>query len=275
MITEHIIENGSGNTNEDALILENSIYGVFDGATSLDSQTFENGKTGGQIASATARSVFSRNCHPLDKLAQSANMEILNQMHKHGVDISAKENLWSTSAAVIRIKKDMLEWVQTGDAVIVLIYKDKSHKVLVVQEDLDHETLTMWKKLAKKDVATAGKKGIHKLLQRQIKKIRAGMNKTYGVLNGEKEADHFLNHGIESLDQVASILLFTDGLSLPQKTPAKFKDFAPLVDLYLALGLNGLKNKIRTMEKNDPDCTRYPRFKCHDDIAAIAITCQN
>jgi serine/threonine protein phosphatase PrpC len=272
MRIEHILESGSGNLNEDALVLDHNIYGVFDGATSLDKQTFGKGKTGGLMASSAARAVFAKNCHPLDRLAQNANMEIFNQMTNHGVDVSKRENLWSTSAAVVRIKEDMLEWVQAGDAVIVLLYKDHSHKVLVEQEDFDHETLAMWKKHAEEDLTNARKNGIHKLLMGQIRKTRSKMNKTYGVLNGEKEAARFLNHGFESLDQVATILLFTDGLSLPQKMPAKFKDYAPLVDDFLTLGLTGLKDKIRSIEKKDPHCTTYPRFKCHDDIAAIAIS---
>jgi len=276
MQTEYILENGSGNINEDTMVLEKNLFGVFDGATSLDNRTFDHGKTGGLIASSTARAVFAKNCHPLVKLASSANREIYNQMLNHGVNFSKKENLWSTSAAVIRIKDNKLEWVQTGDSFIIFIYRDNSYKVLVEQDDHDHETLTMWKMVAKTsssrtDKIGTGKIGILEMLMDQIRKTRSGMNKSYGVLNGEKEAGSFLNHGYESLDQVKEILLFTDGLSIPKKTPEKSKDFGTLVDHYLSLGLNGLKNKIRGMEKKDPNCTIYPRFKCHDDIAAIAI----
>ena len=272
MKTEFILENGSGNINEDNIILEKNLFGVFDGATSLNNITFDHGKTGGLIASSTARAVFAKNCHPLLKLAKVANREIFNQMFNYGVDFSKKENLWSTSASVIRIENNKLEWVQTGDSFIILIYKNNSYKVLVKQDDHDHETLTMWKKAAKTTSFATGKIKLFEILMDQIKKTRAGMNKTYGVLNGEKKAENFINHGYESLDQVEKILLFTDGLSIPNKIPEKSKNFGTLVDYYLSFGLNGLKNKIREMEKKDPDCTIYPRFKCHDDIAAIAIS---
>ena len=98
------------------------------------------------------------------------------------------------------------------------------------------------------------------------------MNVTYGVLNGEEEAEPFLNQGTESLDRVRDVLLFTDGLSIPSQTPEKRRDFTPLVEDYLSLGLEGLKIKIREKEKEDPLCRTFPRFKCHDDIAAIALT---
>ncbi|MEX1300437.1 MAG: hypothetical protein AB1Z81_15665, partial [Desulfotignum sp.] len=74
-----------------------------------------------------------------------------------------------------------------------------------------------------------------------------------------------------SLDQVSTVLLFTDGLSIPSEKPAKKKDFSSLVNLYRDLGLTGLKHRIRQIETTDPECRRFPRFKTHDDIAAIAI----
>lgn len=267
MKIEYILEKGSGKLNEDEILLEDTLFGVFDGATSLDRKaTFENGKTGGFLASSIARSVFVKNHYPLIALAGDANQAIHHRMLGLGVDLTKKENRWSTSAAVIRIKDGHLEWVQTGDSYIILIFQDNSHKVLIQQDDHDYETLCLWK---------AGKNGVgncKKNLADQIRKKRCEMNITYGVLNGEDRAAEFLNHGRESLDQVREILLFTDGLSIPTATPEKKRDFAPLVDFYLTLGLQGLKNRIRQMEALDPDCTLYPRFKCHDDIAAIAVS---
>ena len=263
---EYILEKGSGKLNEDHLIAEGNIFGVFDGATSLDQKTFENGKTGGFLASSAARSVFIKNHFPLVELAKGANKAIYHRMLDHGVDLTRKENLWSTSAAVIRIKDNMLEWVQTGDAYIILMFNDNTHKVLVEQDDHDYETLCLWP--AKQKHCTSG---AETLLAEQIRKKRGEMNLTYGVLNGEDKACDFLHHGRESLDQVREVLLFTDGLSIPTETPEKKRNFAPLVRLYQALGLAGLKNRIRQMEDLDPECSIYPRFKPHDDIAAIAI----
>ena len=270
MKIQHILEQGTARINEDCLVIQDNIFGVFDGATSLNSRTFEQGKTGGMIASRTARSVFRQNHFPLPRLARKANQEIMDQMLARGVDISQKENLWSTSAAVVRIKEQDLEWVQTGDAVIILVYEDGSHRVLVDREDHDHETLTLWKKMVK-DKSPA-LPAIGQALSAQIRKVRLGMNVTYGVLNGEKEAEPFLNQGTESLEQVRDVLLFTDGLSIPSQTPEKRRDFTSLVEDYLCLGLEGLKTKIREKEKKDPLCHAFPRFKCHDDIAAIALT---
>ena len=286
----YILEKGTARINEDCLVMEDNIFGVFDGATSLSNRTFLQGKTGGMIASQTAKSVFRRNHYPLNHLACQANREIQDQMVRSGVNTSKKENLWSTSAAVIRLRDEDLEWIQTGDAQILLIYDDGSYKLLGSPNDHDHDTLTLWKALVEENRADTvsenppppalpGRRqtepevsALRQALAPQIKKVRREMNITYGVLNGEKQAEHFLKQGVASLDGVRDVLLFTDGLSIPQTTPEKQKDFSGLVKLYLKLGLEGLKEQIRKTEETDPYCLAFPRFKCHDDIAAIAVT---
>jgi serine/threonine protein phosphatase PrpC len=264
---EHILEKGNGSVNEDALVMEKNIFGVFDGATSLDKSIFEKKKTGGMIASSTACSVFSKNNYPLVDLARGANRAIFDEMIFHGVDFSARERMWSTSAAVVRIKKREIEWIQTGDSFIIIIYDDNSFKVFTEKDHQDYETLSMWKSMAEHCSAHIGE-----ALSDQIKKVRLEMNRSYGVLNGEKEAEHFLCSGVESLDNVKDILLFTDGLHIPETIPEKKKKFDSFIKFYLSLGLMGLKDYVRELEKEDPDCKKYPRFKCHDDIAAISIT---
>lgn len=266
MKIETILEKGSARLNEDTLVAQGNIFGVFDGATSLNKTVFEKEKTGGFIASSAARSVFATNHFPLKALAHTANQSIYRHMVRHGVDLTRKENLWSTSAAVVRIQGNTLEWVQTGDAQIILIYQDDTHEVLVDREDHDYDTLCLWPARNK-----AGSSGTDTRIFEQIRKKRAEMNLTYGVLNGEPHAMDFLNHGRKSLDQVNTVLLFTDGLSIPSEKPAKKKNFTPLVTLYRDLGLAGLKHRIRQIERTDPECRRFPRFKTHDDIAAIAV----
>lgn len=266
METEHILIKGSSEINEDTLLLGENIFGVFDGATSLNGAHYGRSRTGGMIASSVACSVFSRNCHPLVQLAEGANNAIYEEMLAHGVDLSARESYWSTSAAVVRIKDKGLEWIQTGDSFIILIYNDNSYKVLGELADHDYETLSIWKVKAEDSPFP-----IHEALREQIQKTRDGMNRSYGVLNGEREAVRFLRSGLEFLDGVREILIFTDGLNIPVEIPEREKNFDTLVELYLRLGLQGLKEHIREIEKEDPRCRRYPRFKCHDDIAAISI----
>ncbi|WP_459923938.1 PP2C family serine/threonine-protein phosphatase [Desulfatiferula olefinivorans] len=268
MKTDMIHEKGSGRINEDAISLNGRLFGVFDGATSLTRDTYDNDKTGGFLASRIASDVFLTGEGPLHGLAHRANTAIYEKMLSCGVDVADKAALWSTSCAVVRILDDVIEWVQTGDSLLLLIYDDGSYHIPVNDYDHDRETLLMWKDLAR----TAGEKKIFDLLSDQIRKIRAGMNVTYGVLNGEAHFERFLNTGKVSREGVNHILLFTDGLFLPSPHPDREPDFDTFVDIFMEGGLKALRDHVRRIEKTDPDCKRYPRFKPHDDIAAVAIT---
>lgn len=268
MKTDMIHEKGSGRINEDAISLNGTLFGVFDGATSLTRDTYDNDKTGGFLASRIARDIFLSGNGPLTGLAQLANTAICEKMLSCGVNMDDKAALWSTSCAVVRIREDHIEWVQTGDSLLLLIHEDDSYHIPITDYDHDRETLLMWKNLANR----AGEKKIFDLLNEQIRKIRAGMNVTYGVLNGESHFERFLNTGKVSRDGVKHILLFTDGLFLPSPHPDREPDFDTFVDIFLRGGLTALRDHVRRIEKTDPDCKRYPRFKPHDDIAAVAIT---
>ncbi len=259
---EHLLDKGSGRLNEDCLVIEKNLFGVFDGASSLEEQNLENGETGGLIAATTARDEFAKNHFPLHRLGIRANQAIHTRMIHTNLNLSQRHQLWSTSAAVVRIKDHHLEWLQTGDAQIILIHKDGSFKVLAQRQDHDYDTLTLLKKNNFK---------INSEFKEQLKRVRAGMNKSYGVFNGDPSAMDFTLGSTRDLSDVKTVLMFTDGLCLPQPTPRPKKEFHTLVQLYKELGLEGLKDHIRSIEARDPDIRVYPRFKCHDDIAAIAV----
>jgi len=261
MKVEHILEQGSGARNEDYLIMDHNIFGVFDGATSLTDVCYEEGKSGGCMASSIAGQVFLRNHHPLVKLGTEANDSIRTRMEHCRINLSQRCGLWSTSAAVVRLKDDEIEWFQTGDAQVVFIDRDCGYKVAARREDHDYPTLNMIREKGR----------FHPEVQRMVETVRQGMNRNYGVLNGEPEAEDFFRTGVEPCRNIKTVLLFTDGLDVPCPDPKKYKDFSCLVNLACERGLDGLRDHVRSQEAADPDMKRYPRFKKHDDIAAIAI----
>ena len=258
---------GTGRVNEDALLVAPGVYGVFDGATSLSGSTY-GGLTGGYLASQLAAEIFGSDDRPLAELAASANEAIRLEMISLGVDLTRKEELWSTSVAVARCRKGRLEWCQTGDCRIQLIHADGSSSQLVEPPDHDAETLRLWKKLGSDchqpiQVALAGK----------ILEVRRRMNIDYGVLNGEREALDFVRSGSVSLAGVSAVLLYTDGLSVPDPITGQPHDQEMLSRLFRHGGLQAVHNHIRSLQENDPQCLLYPRFKVSDDISAIAL-CQ-
>ena len=266
MRIDSIFEKGTGVMNEDFHCTHGNLFGVFDGATSLSPATFQDGRTGGFLAANIAGQSFSDMRKPLPDLARQANAAILDAMQDSGVDLGDKANRWCTSAAVVRVNEHDFEWAQIGDCLIMLIRADGSHQVIPPRFDHDLETLNMWK-----EVACGTDAPILSALHDQILHVRRQMNVTYGVLNGEEAAMSFLNHGSMPLESIDHILLFSDGLFIPKSDPTERADFTLFASLYMDGGLSHLRDHIREIEAADATCRAYPRFKAHDDIAAISI----
>lgn len=266
MRIDFLYEKGTAELNEDCYFIEDDIFGVCDGSTSLQRVLYNNDQTGGFLASNIAKDVFSRNNASLLSLAQKANTAIRDAMEQHGVDLADKGALWNTSAAVVRVNQNSFEWAQIGDSLVLAVYDDNSHEVLVPTFNHDLETLRIWQAHAR-----CVQDNILCALHEQILKVRRCMNVTYGAMSGEEEAMSFLNHDSRSLDGIAHILLFTDGLFIPKHDPGEREDFDLFVKLYLEGGLAGVRDHIREIEARDTNCSMYPRFKTHDDIAAIAL----
>ena len=270
MHVESVFDPGDGEINEDFYCRNENLFGIFDGATSLTPARYMDNLSGGYLASSIAGRTIGANNDRLVNLAIKANSAIRTAMMENGVDLEHKGGLWCTSAAVVRLFEDYFEWVQIGDCLILLVYDDGRHELLVEDFDHDRETLSLWKTCFRNSSA-----GILSVLADQIMDIRNKQNVSYGVLNGEEEAVSFLNSGEKSLRGVRHILLFTDGLILPNRDPEKRADFSLFTDLYLEGGLARVRDVVREMEENDTNCREYPRFKTHDDIAAFAITFDN
>ena len=62
---------GSGRINEDAALIKDNLFAVFDGAGSLVSFVDERGRTGGYLASTIAKGAFSANDVPLRELRRT------------------------------------------------------------------------------------------------------------------------------------------------------------------------------------------------------------
>jgi serine/threonine protein phosphatase PrpC len=262
-----VYEKGIKSTNEDSYLIGVDIWGVFDGANSMNKFIDFDGRTGGQIASSIAKESFGKNSRHLRETAIEANLTINAEMVRRGIDTSDKLNLWCTNLAAIKMANNRLEWIRLGDATIVFIYTDNSFKVISDDESHDKETLIKWSESAKNKI-----ENIRKVLDEQIKSVRRKINVTYGFLTGEKEMEKFIREGVEERRDVKRVILFTDGFSIPQKNPLEPYPWNKFVDKYLEEDIEGLKIYIRDLEKSDPNCWTYPRQKVHDDMTAISIT---
>jgi len=239
----YIYEKGISPVNEDNYYINKNTntYAVFDGAGSL------NGKNGGYNASQIALNSFTSN--PKDNLLDQfidINNTISLGMKNEGVDINFKENLWSTAACAIKIdfNKNEINYAQISDCLILLLYKDKTYKIISPNYEHDQETLTLKSKLSPGD------------FKDQVIKVRRLSNIDYGLLNGEIDAQKFIYTGFEPIQNVTDILLFSDGLLIPNPNPSKPDDFKTLINLYYQNGLQEIRDYVRKLQVSDPQLTK-------------------
>ena len=263
---ERTFQPGSHRPSEDQLICSGDLFGVFDGASSLVPELYQ-GQTGAWWASYLVSEEFAKNNGPLHQLSRRANSELRKTMLNEGVAVEDKLACWSTSLAVVRVEESLLEWVQIGDSHILAIEESGHFRLLTHYHNHDSRTLLQLKSLFSQNNPDP-----HKALLPYIEGVRQQMNLEYGVLNGDLKAFDFLENGHCALNDIRHLLIFTDGLLPPAENPDEDHDFQWLVDLYLQGGLSLVQEQIRQKENSDPECRHYPRFKKHDDIAAIALT---
>lgn len=263
---EQVYEQGSSPLNEDNLACNGNLFGVFDGASSLVPDLYQ-GKTGAWWASHLVSQEFAKNDADLFELGSRANKKLQLKMTAMGVESANRLHCWSTSAAVCRINEDSIDWLQSGDCQILAIDINGECQLLTPYHNHDLSTLQQLKKLHEQKEPEPLKK-----LQPQIEKVRGEMNKSYGVLNGEQVALDFLQTGSCPLKDIRHLLIFTDGLFPPGQMPTSKPDFCWLATHFKEGGLTRITQQIRQLESADPHCRSYPRFKQHDDIAAVAIS---
>lgn len=270
LVNEALLEQGSGPVNEDMLATVNRLSIVCDGATTLHSaqrQSAAQPTSGGQKAAGITASVFSgdpeRNL--LDS-ARRANELIRKAMIEEGLDLREREQLWSTSFAAVQVNEDSIAWCQTGDCMILLIHRDGGAQLLTELPGQDREVLKTWQQIGARSSGT-----IQQNLAAEIAAVRGRMNKEFGVLNGENEALKFVSSGTVEADQISDVLLFSDGLFPPSTSPDNLFDAELFVQLYKNGGLKHIRNHVRSLQKDDPGCYRYPRFKMYDDISGVAL----
>lgn len=182
------------------------------------------------------------------------------------IDSTKAVNRFSTTVAVVRINDTSAELLQIGDSIILVITKDGQVQAPLGYEEHDAALLGKWRRLAE-----AGVENIWQALSNDSIKLREQANKSFGVLNSDKNVKNYIKKMILALQNVATILILTDGMYLPSSDPDAEPDWSLYVDLYRHGGIKYILETVRKMEDTDPKQIQFPRYKHHDDASAIAI----
>lgn len=268
MHVSSITDKGNGTVNEDSLLRTPHTFGIFDGATGLIKYSDKDGNTGGLIASRLAKSVFEKDeDKPFIESVKEISEILREKMKDAHIDFEDKGSAWTTSVSVVRVGETTVEYMQLGDSPIVFVYKDGTIEFFAT--DHDEETLLLWKSLAEEGVIDIRH---HPEMEEQLLNVRRQSNVSHGTLNGDPRAVDFILQGTVDRESLKTIFLFSDGAMIPKADPSQPDDFEKLVSLFQENGLDRVRDYVRELEDSDPQCLKYPRFKIHDDLTAIAIS---
>jgi len=156
---------------------------------------------------------------------------------------------------------------QISDSIILMIYKDGSHKIFGEKRNHDQGLMLLLKDLKHRPVDNA-----KEIIMKYVFDLRNRSNIDYGFLNGESEAAKFIAHGRVKLSELSYIVLFSDGLIPLVNDPEFDPQYDEFIKLYTQSGVEGVKDWIRNLENSDTDCNKFIRYKAHDDISIIGIT---
>ncbi|WP_123043026.1 protein phosphatase 2C domain-containing protein [Cohnella candidum] len=277
---KHLSVKGSSELNEDALVADSlrNVFGVIDGATSLSPYASADGKTGGYLASRLVASTIEgalqrEDAMPLPDLLLMANRALREEMLQAGIDVKRKEQLWCAGAAFVRISSCGVEYAQTGDCMIVAIYRDDTVRVITRDQlaEIDRETYRLWAEGVSLGLKARGE--LWAYVKSQIVRGRQSANTLdgYGVLNGDPSAGCFLEFGRLNRNHLKSLLLMTDGLYMPKRAGEPLFDAAETAGIIRQSDLCDYMKQVIEIEESDPECLVYPRVKKSDDKTAIWI----
>lgn len=279
---EETSRKGVGLLNEDAIISrpKANLYGVLDGVSSLVPYLNSKKETGGFIAANLVKNYFESVANPeslMDHMVEINDL-LREQMVLENIDLEKKEELWGAAVAIVRVQDDGIEFIQTGDCMILAVYDDDEVRPLTWRQvsHLEAPAFAKWQEGITKGLKN--QKELHETIIDTIKKNRyqSNTNGGYGVLNGEKSAVRFFEYGKINLTCLKHILLLTDGMSWPSSlVPEQSSYWSNVAHKILNKGIKLYSEELIELEENDPECINHIRFKKSDDKTAIVINFQS
>jgi serine/threonine protein phosphatase PrpC len=260
---------------EDRMLINHDawIYGVFDGATSLDGFHDQAGISGGAIAAEVARMEFQslKKDENLVQWISHANESINTVMLQNWVNMVDKTRRFGSTVSLVKLEKTWIEYLNIGDSTIIIEFADWTIQIIQEEQDHDQEALQKWDEFKQQWVEDVRK---HPRIVELLGKIRNQSNITYSVLNGEVIPDTLFHSWIipnPPNNPIKNIALFTDGFEVPSYWKDKNWATKFMKKLTSKDGLEQIKDMIALETEWDPDCVKYPRFKKQDDWTCVLI----
>lgn len=288
MKTTILYDQGSAKFPEDGIIFTPPYYGggadetnlfyfgVTDGVSGIylpqEGPRFFHGRTGGQCASSAITRAFGSALpgEYLEDILLEANNMIRRLSKANGLSLEESEFLPSATFVVVSVIQKSINILQGGDSLAVWLNKDGTiggtpNQAFVYEEDLLNIVSALMKKHGKDR-----QKMWEEFRPVLVNKRRANTNNAQGnfaLINGQSEVEKFWQKFILRREDVALLILFSDGF-VPFEWTRDEKYLAEkVVSLYQVGGLYAILKETRVVAEQK-------KYSSHEDCAeatAIAI----
>lgn len=280
------VANSDGKPNEDSfsiVINEKIIWlAIFDGTTSLKQIPLLKDQSGARFASHFLKNIFPgivlENNDPQKVLAKLNNL-LLEESKKLGGVLGDTNSLPASTGTIVKIdfSSNNIEFAHLGDCYFVEFLNDGSSKVVTndLNKKFDDKMFSLMKEISKRENITIKEARNSQELKNALIDMYVSRNNNpdgsgSGLLNGDPNAERYIQTEKISLKTVDSLLIASDGLEIQGKDINNLMYRKLLLDELLNGGLKQLIKLKRDSENDDPDWNN-PRYKHSDDATGIFV----
>ena len=262
----------SDNENEDCVYLCDDFGFVMDGATGLLKENITNCVSDAKWYVEEFKNFLIKNLKTKKNLKEimKDGITYVSNTYNNIEGATSVKSKPSSGIALFRKNENNIEYFILGDC--QLIIKDKKDIITKLQLNdlpkLDNINIGRMVKIAKE-------KNINVIDARPLindylveTRLTQNTNNGYWILSDDINAvDHAL-HGTLNLKDIKQIICLTDGFSQLYEVFKVFT-YEELVNLInnKKISLDNLYDTLFTLQENDSNCNRYPRFKIRDDAS--------
>ncbi len=262
----------SDNENEDCVYLCDDFGFVMDGATGLLKENITNCVSDAKWYVEEFKNFLIKNLKTKKNLKEimKDGITYVSNTYNNIEGATSVKSKPSSGIALFRKNENNIEYFILGDC--QLIIKDKKDIITKLQLNdlpkLDNINIGRMVKIAKE-------KNINVIDARPLindylveTRLTQNTNNGYWILSDDINAvDHAL-HGTLNLKDIKQIIGLTDGFSQLYEVFKVFT-YEELVNLInnKKISLDNLYDTLFTLQENDSNCNRYPRFKIRDDAS--------
>lgn len=274
--TEHILIAGDRNRAcEDMIIAEQAgsegLLAVLDGASELNGvnlnlkDPFGRPMTGGEwVVHNAAAAAARRMRHPISHGTLMELVKALEMEAMHDVVRRTDVEPWQRPACAgifVRVTRDMMHWLQFGDCRgAAELY---SGSLVMLGED----RIAPYDNAVLKVMAGAGLDWQHDEIQKKLRENLEIRNISgYAVLDGNLNP-MLCTSGVFPRADVKRFVLFSNGVFHEPHIGAHW-----FAEMTLRHGPLDMGSHVQSLERDDHERKRFPRFKQHDDKAALLVT---